>query len=151
MPSSRWNVAGNVIVGIILTIVNVGYGYIAPPTFSLTALGGSGAAVVAQLSSRQRGDERGYCSRREWSRRCSSSGLPDPITPGKYGFIQELGLATLLATVAKTQAADQFAIVNSSSADGTMTALSATFGRYAIGYVVVSSDDSASNSSLRFR
>jgi hypothetical protein len=58
------------------------------------------------------------------------------ITPGNYGFIQELGTATVLATASQTQAANQFAIVKSSSADGTMTASSATFGPYAIGSVL---------------
>jgi hypothetical protein len=58
------------------------------------------------------------------------------ITPGNYGYVQEQGLATVLATVSQTQAANQFAIVKSSSADGTMTASSATYGVYAIGRVV---------------
>ena len=130
------NVAGNVIVGN-PTIVNAGYGYIAPPTFSLTALGGSGAAVVAQLSS-----SANVVTSADIALGANGVGAVRPvvylnsITPGNYGFIQELGLATLLATVSQTQAADQFAIVKSSSADGTMTASSATFGPYAIGYVV---------------
>ena len=130
------NVAGGLIVGN-PTVVNAGFGYIAPPTFSLTALGGTGAAVVAQLSSSPN-----LVTSADVALGATGVGAVRPVvflnsvTPGNYGFIQELGLATVLATVSQTQAAEQFAIVKSSSADGTMTASSATFGVYALGKVV---------------
>jgi len=60
------------------------------------------------------------------------------ITPGNYGFIQELGVATVLSTAATVQAVNQFAIPTAfgSTPIGLMAASSATASPYAIGYVI---------------
>jgi hypothetical protein len=59
------------------------------------------------------------------------------ITPGNFGFIQELGVATVLSGAATTQAASGNAIVTSgSTANGTMAASAATYSQYTIGTVI---------------
>ena len=58
------------------------------------------------------------------------------ITPGNYGFIQELGVATVLVGATKTQTAQQFAIVLSTAANGTLDTSSATYGPFAIGNIL---------------
>ena len=113
------------------SVVSGGYGYTSVPTFTL-ATGGTVGTVVAQLSS----TPNIVTSADVATNAVRPVVFLNSITPGNYGFIQELGTATVLATVSQTQAANQFAIVKSSSADGTMTASSATFGPYAIGSVL---------------
>ena len=113
------------------SVVSGGYGYTSVPTFTL-ATGGTPGTVVAQLNS----TPNIVTSADVATNAVRPVVFLNSITPGNYGFIQELGTATVLATVSQTQAANQFAIVKSSSADGTMTASSATFGPYAIGSVL---------------
>jgi hypothetical protein len=114
-----------------VSVVQGGFGYTSAPTFTL-ATGGTVGTVVAQLNT----------SPNVVTSADIATNLVRPvvflnsITPGNYGFIQELGTATVLATVSQTQAANQFAIVKSSSADGTMTASSASFTPYVIGSVI---------------
>jgi hypothetical protein len=113
------------------SVVSGGYGYTSVPTFTL-ATGGTPGTVVAQLNS----TPNIVTSADVATNAVRPVVFLNSITPGNYGFIQELGTATVLATASQTQAANQFAIVKSSSADGTMTASSATFGPYAIGSVL---------------
>jgi len=116
---------------ITVTVLNGGYGYTSVPTFTLVT-GGTPGTVVAQLNS----TPNIVTSADVATNFVRPVVFLNSITPGNYGFVQELGLATVLATASQTQAANQFAIVKSSLADGTMTASSATFGPYAIGSVV---------------
>ena len=57
------------------------------------------------------------------------------IAPGNYGFVQELGVASVLSGAA-TQTVSQFAIVLSTTPNGTLTGSSATFGPFAIGNII---------------
>lgn len=117
------------------TVVNGGFGYNSLPTFTVAA-GGTPGTVVAQLNISANlvtsADQSGV----------TGVGAVKPVvflnsvTPGNYGFVQELGFATVLATAAQTQSPNQFAIVKSSAADGTMTVSSATYGPFAIGNVI---------------
>lgn len=93
-----------VIVGSAGTITSVsvvagGYGYISVPTFSLTTLGGTTGTVAAQLNATPN-----IVTSADQVGSSPSSALPvrpvvflNSITPGNYGFIQELGVATVLA------------------------------------------------------
>jgi len=92
------SVAGNVIVGNPVVLAG-GFGYVNPPTFSLTALGGSAAAVQAQLNTTPN-----IVTSADQIGATIPTAIPvrpvvflNPITPGNYGFIQELGTATVLA------------------------------------------------------
>jgi len=123
------------------TVIAGGINYVSPPSFSLTALGGSGGSVVAQL-----GTSMNIVTSADvaLAGNAALAGVGpvrpvvflNSITPGNYGFIQELGVATVLATVSQTQTVAQFGIVQSSSPNGNMTASSATYGPYAIGNVL---------------
>jgi hypothetical protein len=57
------------------------------------------------------------------------------ITPGNYGFVQESGVATVLAGATYTQAASQNALPSTSS-NGTMVASVATYSILAVGTVI---------------
>jgi hypothetical protein len=101
------------------TVVQGGYGYTAAPTFTLVT-GGSVGTVVAQLNTTPNVVT------------SADQGLPkagrqvvflNSITPGNYGFIQELGTASVLAGGAVTIAH----FVNSSTSDGTVTDGTTTF------------------------
>jgi hypothetical protein len=73
------------------TVVNPGFGYTSVPTFTL-ATGGTPGTVAAQLSS----------TPNQVTSYDKAIGTVRPvvflnsITPGNYGFVQELGLATVL-------------------------------------------------------
>ncbi len=79
-------------------VVNGGAGYVSAPTFSLTATGTTGGAVQAQLNSTPN-----VVTSFDQIAAGTSPGTVRPVvflnspTPGNYTFIQELGLATLLA------------------------------------------------------
>jgi hypothetical protein len=125
---------------ITVSVVNGGQGYVSPPTFTL-ATGGTPGTVVAQLGISQNIVTSADVA---LAGNAALAGVGpihpvvflNTITPGSYGFIQESGVATVLATVSQTQTVAQFAIVKNSSADGTMTASSATYGPYAIGNIL---------------
>jgi hypothetical protein len=136
------NVVGGVIVGN-PTVVSGGVGFVSPPSFSLTALGGTGAVVQAQLSASMN---------IVTSIDVAVGGITNPalagigpvrpvvflnaITPGNYGFIQEQGTATVLAGATKVQTLGQTAIVDSSALNGTMTTSNASATIYTIGNVI---------------
>lgn len=76
------------------TVVSGGFGYTSVPNFSLTVTGTTGGTVAAQLNT---------TPNIVTSQDAANSLAVRPvvflnsITPGNYGFIQELGVATLLA------------------------------------------------------
>lgn len=116
-------------------VLQGGTGYSSQPTFTLVA-GGTPATFVAQL------DSTPNLVTSADQQLVTGVGAVHPvvflnaITPGNYGFIQELGTATVLATAAQTQAVNQFAIAASGPGTGLMTASSATFSIFAIGQVL---------------
>lgn len=132
---------------ITVTVINGGQGYVSAPTFTL-ATGGTPGTVVAQL-----GISQNIVTSADIA--LGNAGTPaatqagvgpvhpvvflNTITPGNYGFIQESGVATVIASSGgQTQALGQFAIVQNATttANGTMTASSATYGPFAIGNVL---------------
>ena len=123
------------------SVVNGGFGYVSPPAFSLTALGGSGGAVVAQLNVTPN-----IVTSADVALSTSATAAADgpvrpvvflnSIAPGNYGFIQELGTATVLPTASQSQTQGQFAIVDSSAKNGYMTASGTTLTIYTIGQVI---------------
>ena len=123
-----------------VSVVNGGFGYVSVPTFTLVT-GGTVGTVVAQLNSSPNIVTSADVAL-STSTTAAAAGAVRPvvflnsITPGNYGFIQELGCATVLAGATKTQSVNTFAIVLSTAANGTMDTSSATFGPYAIGNVL---------------
>ncbi len=138
------NAVIQIVVGSAGTITSVsvlqgGTNYVAPPTFNLAVIGGSGGVVVAQLNS----TPNLVTSTDQALDGTPNTGLAvrpvvflNSITPGNYGFIQELGTATVLAGSTKTQTTGQFAIVDSSADNGTMTTSATTLTIYTIGLVI---------------
>lgn len=88
-------IAGGVITGV--SVNNPGYGYVTPPTFTI-AQGGTPGTVTAQLST----SVNLVTSYDQALATAFGSGTVRPvvflnsITPGNYGFVQELGVATVL-------------------------------------------------------
>ena len=124
---------------ITVSVVNGGFGYVSVPSFTL-ATGGTVGTVVAQLA----GPSMNLITSADIALATSTT-VPGPvrpvvflnaITPGNYGFIQELGVATVLVGATKTQTAQQFAIVLSTAANGTLDTSSATYGPFAIGNIL---------------
>jgi len=83
-----------------VSILNAGYGYSSVPSFSLTATGTTGGAVVAQLDSSPNA-----VTSFDQASPTAITGVPvrpvvflNSITPGNYGFVQELGTATVLGS-----------------------------------------------------
>jgi hypothetical protein len=83
-----------------VSVLNSGFGYSSVPTFSLTATGTTGGAVVAQLDSSPNA-----VTSFDQASPTAITGVPvrpvvflNAITPGNYGFIQELGTATVLGS-----------------------------------------------------
>jgi hypothetical protein len=126
----------NSATSISVSVLQGGFGYTSVPTFTL-ATGGTPGTVVAQL-----GTSMNLVTSADVALGANGIGAVRPvvflnsITPGNYGFIQELGVATVLAGATKTQSVNTFGIVLSSSANGTMDTSSATYGPYAIGNVL---------------
>ena len=99
-----------------VSVLNGGYGYNAIPTFYLTATGTTAGAVAAQLDTSPN-----YVTSQDQVGTTAVQVRPvvflNSITPGNYGFIQELGTATLLAGGAITAAN----FVSAASTNGTVT------------------------------
>lgn len=117
------------------TVLNGGANYTSLPTFTMPAsAGGTGATFVAQLDTTPNrvisADQQAV----------SGVGPVRPvvflnaITPGNYGFVQELGTATVLAGATFVQTAGQFAIV--ATGGSTMTTSATTLTIYTIGQVI---------------
>lgn len=87
-----------------VSVLNGGYGYNAVPTFTLTTTGTTAGAVAAQLDT----SPNIVSSFDQVAANTAVAVRPvvflNAITPGNYGFIQELGTATLLAGGAITAA-----------------------------------------------
>jgi hypothetical protein len=113
------------------SVVSGGYGYTSVPTFTL-ATGGTPGTVVAQLNS----TPNIVTSADVATNAVRPVVFLNSITPGNYGFIQELGTATVLATASQSQTQGQFAIVDSSAKNGYMTTSATTLTIYGIGQVV---------------
>lgn len=128
-------VAANGTVATPPTVLQGGSNFTTVPTFTMpTSAGGTGATFVAQLNT---------TPNLVTSADAVAAIVPvrpvvflNAITPGNYGFVQELGTATVLAGATFTQTAGQFAIVESSSHNGTMTTSATTLTIYGIGQVI---------------
>ncbi|CAN5951052.1 unnamed protein product [Sphagnum jensenii] len=94
-------VAGGAITAV--SVVNGGYNYNSVPTFSLTATGTTGGAVAAQLDT-----SINVVTSQDQVGTTAIAVRPvvflNAITPGNYGFIQELGIATVLGGATLTSA-----------------------------------------------
>jgi hypothetical protein len=83
------------------TVVQPGYGYTSVPAFSLTITGTAGGTIAAQLSTSPN-VVTSYDVATAGSAALPGVGTVRPvvflnsITPGNYGFVQELGTATVL-------------------------------------------------------
>ncbi len=108
-----------------VSVLNGGYGYDSVPTFSLTATGTTAGAVAAQLDTTPNivtsADQVG------------TTGIAvrpvvflNPITPGNYGFIQELGTATVLGNATQASALVGSYVNAVTSNSGTVTTTAAT-------------------------
>jgi hypothetical protein len=113
---------------ITVSVLNAGFGYVSPPTFTL-ATGGTVGTVVAQLGVNMNTVTSADLAVGTANAANAGIGPVNPvvflntITPGNYGFIQELGVATVLAGSTNTQAQSQNALpVTGASANGTMAA-----------------------------
>lgn len=128
-------VAANGTVATPPVVLQGGSNYTSVPTFTLAA-GGTPATFVAQLNTTPNlvtsADQQ----------LVTGVGAVHPvvflnaITPGNYGFVQELGYATVLAGATFTQSVNTFAIAANGPGTGLMTTSNATFGPFAIGYVI---------------
>ena len=125
------------------SVVNGGFGYVSPPTFTL-ATGGTPGTVVAQLA----GPSMNVVTSADiaiGTASLANAGIGpvrpvvflNSITPGNYGFIQELGVATVLAGSTFTQTQSQNALpVTGAGANGTMTTSAAGYSIFNIGVVI---------------
>ncbi len=124
---------------ITVSVVNGGVGYVSAPTFTL-ATGGTPGTVVAQLNISQNIVTSADIA---LTPAATNAGIGpvhpvvflNTITPGNYGFVQESGVATVLAGATYTQAASQNALPSTSS-NGTMVASVATYSILSLGTVI---------------
>ena len=103
-----------------VSVLNGGYGYDSVPTVSLTATGGTGTVAV-QLDTTPN-----IVTSADQATSTQVTGVPvspvvflNSITPGNYGFVQELGTATLLAAGAITPG--NFVSTSGTPSNGTVT------------------------------
>lgn len=106
------------------TVLNGGFNYSSVPTFSLTVTNTTAGAVAAQLDASPN-----FVTSQD---QVVSTGVQvrpvvflNSITPGNYGFIQELGTATLLAGTAIT--ATNFVSTAVGNGNGTVTTSGTTY------------------------
>ena len=112
------------------SVLQGGYNYVAVPTFNLSSLGGTPGVVAAQLGSTPNivTDYNGAVS----------GGTPltglqvrpviflNAITPGNFGFIQELGTATVLGKATSLTGSAAVGVVVQPAAGGTVDVPSST-------------------------
>lgn len=111
-------------------VTNPGVGYVSVPSFSLAALGGSGGAVAAELGTSPN-IVTSYDVATGGNAAQAGVGPVRPvvflnsITPGNFGFVQELGTASVLgnATIGSGAAVGNYV---ESTTGGTVNAPSAT-------------------------
>lgn len=116
-------------------VLTPGAGFTSVPTATLTGTGGTPTTLVVQL---------GYYPNVVTSADIAAANQVRPvvflnsITLGNYGFVQELGVATVLSAASVAQTVNQFAIATAAgnSPIGLMIASSATYSPNAIGYVI---------------
>jgi len=118
------------------TLLQGGNGYVTVPVFTLSSLGGVFGTVIAQMSSSPN-----LVTSSDVANTTSYGPGPvrpvvflNSITPGNYGFVQELGIATVLNTASTLQTAGNFANVTSST--GVMAASGTTLLIGTIGMVI---------------
>ena len=126
-----------------VSVVNPGYGYVSAPTFNLnTATTGlSSATVQAELGI---GMNIVTSADIAFGGNAAQAGVGpvrpvvflNAITPGQYGFIQELGTATVLSGSGKSGTIGQNALVDSGAANGTLNSSATTYSVYNIGKLV---------------
>jgi hypothetical protein len=116
-----------------ITVLTPGVGFTSLPTVTAPSTGGTPPTFVVEM---------GYSVNMVTSADIATN-LVRPvvflnsITPGNYGFVQELGIATVLSTLgAFAQVVNQFALATSTTPIGLMIGSSATFTNTAIGYVL---------------
>jgi hypothetical protein len=125
-----------------VSVLNGGFGYVSPPTFTL-ATGGTPGTVVAQLNGPSMNIVTSADAAIGTGTGSSTAGIGsvrpvvflNSITPGNYGFVQELGVATVLTASGATQAQSNNAIVSTTS-NGTMVASVSTYSILTIGTVI---------------
>jgi hypothetical protein len=127
------------------SVLNPGYGYVSPPLFNVntTATGLTGGAVVGQLGCGMNIVTSADVAIGTASLTNAGIGPIHPvvflnsITPGNYGFVQELGVATVLAGSTNQQTQGYNAVpVNGGGANGTMATSVNTYSLYTIGTVI---------------
>jgi hypothetical protein len=124
---------------ITVSVVNGGFGYVSPPTFTL-ATGGTVGTVVAQLGISQNIVTSADIALNPAGTNAGIGPVHpvvflNSIAPGSYGFIQESGVATVLAASGATQTQSQNALPTTSS-NGSMTTSVATYSILSIGTVI---------------
>ncbi len=128
------------------TVLLGGFNYVSVPAFSLTTLGGTPGTVVGQLNSTPN-------LVTSADQVAAGTAVPvrpvvflNSITPGNYGFIQELGTATVLATgsVGTTTTA---ALVDATPSNNGLVVTRAAAGS-PIGYTIGQALDAPGNSVL---
>jgi hypothetical protein len=122
------------IIGV--SVLNGGYGYSSAPTFSLTGTNTTGGVIIGQLDTGVN-----IVTSADQTISAVPTAIPvrpvvflNSVTPGNYGFIQELGVATVVNAAATTQVAGQFANVTTTT--GVMAASGTTLGLGTIGNVI---------------
>lgn len=130
-----------------VSVLNGGYGYTSVPTFSLTATGTTGGVVAGQLDSSPN-----IVTSFDQVAATPATALAvrpvvflNAITPGNYGFIQELGTATVLGNASFTSGAAVGALIQPKASGGgtvdvptSLTAVTSTSIGLAIDLPVVS-------------
>jgi hypothetical protein len=110
------------------TVINGGYNYNSIPTFSLTVTGTTGGVVAAQLDT-----SANVVTSQDQTTVTGVAVRPvvflNSITPGNYGFVQELGVATLLAGGAITVGNFVSAAGTTGTVTGGTTYLTTTVGQ----------------------
>ena len=117
-----------------ITMLTPGAGFTSLPTATITGTGGTPPTLTVEM---------GFTVNQ-----VTSADIPtnlirpvvflNSITPGNYGFVQELGIANVLAAASTAQAVNQFAIATAVGGTpiGLLIASSATYSYNAIGYVL---------------
>jgi hypothetical protein len=131
-------ISGGAIVGN-PTVVYAGFGYVSPPTFTV-AQGGTPGTVVAQLSISESIVTSADIALTPASTNAGIGPVHpvvflNAITPGNFGFVQESGVATVLAGATYTQSQSQNALPSTAS-NGTMVASVATYSILTVGTVI---------------
>ena len=117
-----------------ITLLTPGVGFTSLPTATITGTGGTPPTFSVQM---------GYSVNQVTSADIANNMVRpvvflNSITPGNYGFVQELGIATVLSTAGVAQVANAFALPTpfGSTPIGLMALSTGTFSQYAIGLVL---------------